>query len=394
MPPWTSARHELARAPKLLLLAGLALGTGVGCIASPADGFEVTSTSQTLNFSGYHPYPNAPVRVKAYNFGTRRYDTVASGRSASSPIPPTYWEDTLYSWWAASRTLPSAYWENGRCTGARALIKGETDVSGRTYGMYSWNLEKNAEGCMTDNRNNSDWVSNCSSSQSELTTRDYSNSARAFAVTFNAGFNVNSTCTGLDFGYNHAAGEWSDVRATYRQGSTNRSMSCTETRTSRGRTYGTCRLNFGSISAMRSFIEWHQRNEGRIDVSARDRRCRQALRASQSYTKRPSTYDYSWTRFSSLRSQCAAPPPPPPDPRLHVIGCYCSNVAGTRSAIELNGCLDANASSPATGASLMCGYAAQALQASSGYATSCSFTSLGSPGATCARAGDWSFVLP
>lgn len=377
----------------MLLLASLGLSTGVGCIVSPADGFEVVSTSQTLHFSGYHPYSRAPVRVKAYNFSSRRYDTVASGVSSSSAIPANYWDDTLYSWWASSRSLSSAYWENGRCTGARALIKGETDVSGRTYGMYSFDLEKNAQGCLDDNRNNSDWVRNCSASQSELTTRDYSNSARSLGLNVNAAFNPNATCTGVSFSYNHEAGQWSDVRAVYRQGSTNRSVTCTETRTSRGRTYGECRLSFGSIASLRSFIEWHRLNDGRLEVSARDSSCRQSLRASRTHTLRSSRYDYNWTRWSDWYSQCVSPPPPPPpsDPRLHVIGCYCSNVAGVESNIQLDGCLEAQASSPATGASLMCGYAAQALQASSGVATGCSFTSLGSPGATCARAGDWSF---
>jgi len=377
----------------LLALAALGLAHTAGCIASPADGMVVSSTSQTLHFSGYHPYSGAPVRVKAYNFSARRYDVVTSAVSSSSPIPASYWEDTLYPWYGASRSLGSQYWEPGQCTGARAIIKGETDVGGRTYGMYSWNLEKNGEGCMTDNRNNSDWVANCSSSQSNLTTSDYSNSAHAYDLNVNAAFNPDGSCTGIVFSYNHAAGAWTDVRATYRQGSTNRSLTCTEGSTRSGRTYGSCRLSLGSASAVQSFIEWHRSNSGSLSVSARDARCRSNLRASRTYTLRSSAYDYNWSRWSGIFTQCAAPPPPPPDPRLHVIDCYCSNVGGTSAAIQLSGCLDDRASSPTTGASLMCGYAANALQSSSGLATSCAFVRLGPSGAACSFPGAWEFII-
>ncbi|MCA9553221.1 MAG: hypothetical protein KC933_24505 [Myxococcales bacterium] len=374
----------------LLLPAALALA---GCVASPADGTQVSSTSQTLNFSGFHPNASAPVRVMAYNFSARRYDEVSSGVSTSTRIPASYWDDPLYEWWAPSRSLGSAYWEPGRCTGARALIKGETTVGGRVYGMYSWDLEKNAEGCTNEHRNNADWVTYCSASQSELTTTDYSNDAHAFDISFNAAFSPDATCTSVTFSYNHATGAWTDVRATYQQGGTSRSMSCSETSSSRGRTYGTCRLNLGTLSAMRSFIEWHQTNQGTVAVSARDARCRTSLRASRNYTVASSRYDYGWTRWTTVFPQCVAPPPPPPpsDPHLHEIQCDCVDVSGVAATIRLSGCLETS-SSPVTGASLMCGYAALALEANGGIDTACAFRSLSAAGASCTNPGWWAFA--
>lgn len=375
-------------------LALCGLGALAGCMVSPADGTTVSNTSQTLNFSGYHPYQDAQVRVKAYNFSTRRYDTVANAVSSSTPLPPSYWDDTLYPWYAASRTLPSQYWEPGRCAGSRALVKGETVVGGRTYGMYSMDLEANAEGCTADNRNNSDWVSNCSAPQSELTTLDYTNDPRPLGLQVTAIPVPNSSCNSVSFSYSHPRDDWRDVRMSFRRGSRNYSLSCTTTSQTRTRTYGRCQTSLGGRSGVEGFITALQTNAGTLTVSAIDAECRSGLRVSRSFNVQSSRYDYNWTRYTNNHSQCRAttPPPPPSDPRVHRILCDCANVAGYAARVALDGCLDATASSPATGASLMCGYAANRLQSSSGYQTSCGFVSVGSAGATCGFAGGWDFA--
>ena len=309
----------------------------------------VNDTGQTINFSGYHTNASAPVRVKAYNFGSRRYDVVASGVSSGSPIPSAYWGDPSYAWWAPSRVIASQYWEPGRCAGARALFKGETDVGGSTYGMYSWNLERNAEGCMERNRNNADWVNNCSSNYSEVTTRDYTNAPRAFGVNVNYSPDANASCTGLTFTYSHPTGEWSGLRATLSAPSIRTvNFSCTPTSESRGTTYGRCGVAFGSIARVRDFIEALQWDAATLQITARDERCLDRLGVSQTYTIRSSLYDYYWPRWSGTRTQCTAPPPPPPvdDPRNFDVSCFCSNVGGVRSTVRLEGCIN-NVSSSA-----------------------------------------------
>lgn len=372
----------------------VSLGGLAGCIASPADGMVVSDTNQRLNFNGFHPYSRAPVRVKAYDFSAGRYNTVTTGISSTSLVG--YWEDPLYEWSAPSVVLGANYWAPGRCAGARALIDGETTVSGRTYGMYSWNLERNAEGCIADNPNNSDWLNNCSSNASNLRTANYSDAARPLGVTFATPPQADDTCTGVYFTYHHPTGQWSDVQASYRVGATTYGLACAVTSESRGTTYGRCTRNLGSIAGVRTLIESLRTSDLQLNASAREESCRDRLRSSQATTFRASTYDYNWTRWSGYRPQCTVstpppPPPPPSDPRTYAIQCFCTNVAGTNGLIGLNACMESSAMSLVTGAGFMCGYAAVNLQALSGLATTCAYSSMSGPGATCTRAGDWSF---
>ncbi len=352
-----------------------ALCTLAGCIVSPADGHVVSDRSQRIYFSGYHPYANAEISIRAWNFTHGRWDEVATGRSASTPIPEAYWDDTLYSWSAGSRTLPSAYWKAGRCGGYRARVSGRTTVGGSTYSMYSMDLAANADGCTTENRNNSDWVRNCSSSESRIRTRDFSDSARGIEVAFNSFPVPDESCTGLVFRYYHPRGEWDQVRASYRTGATSRSLDCYQTSESRDTTYGRCRLSAGSVEQVRSIIEALKYDDATLRFSARDLLCRDGLRASGSRTVSASSYDFYWPRWSGRYDQCSVSEPDPepdPDPRSRSVTCLCSDATGA-ATVTLDACIDISGGIEAVtrGASLMCGYAARDLERISGIRTTC-----------------------
>ncbi len=366
-----------------------------GCIISPPDGTIVSSTSRSINFSGYHPYANSPVRIKAFNFRANQYEVISSGRSSGTAIPTGYWDDTLYSWSATSTPLGSQYWKAGRCGGAKAQIKGETDVFGGTYGMYSSSLSKNAEGCTTNNRNNSDWVRRCSSSQSILKTADYNDSPRRLGVSVNRVPQIDPTCRVFRFEYNYPSGQWRDVRGALNVGGTNYRLSCTDTQVGRNTTFGSCTFGLSDTSRVQGFIEGLQRATGTLNISATDNRCSARLRASGRFWVQSSTYDYNWSRWSANHSQCIAPPPTStPDLRAYPVQCYCESDNGYRSPVSIAACLDARATYPQIGGQLTCDQVARDFERSSGVNTTCAYVSRGAVGQSCPVEGAWVFVQP
>lgn len=377
------------------LVGLLAAASTQSCMSSPADGQRVRDRDATFNLSGFHTHSSAPVRVLAYNFQLARYDEVGSATSRSTPVPEQWWDDPLYEWDAGSRTLGLAYWQPGRCTGYRALLKGQTTVGGNTYGMYSWDLAKNGEGCTNEHTNNADWVQHCSANESNVYTVDHTDAPRPF--TWNvSGLNPNATCTDLELSFRHAA-TWDAVQGTYRSGSTSRSLSCSsDPPTATGTVFGHCRMNLGSMSAVRSVIEARRTTSATATLSARDLGCRERLRSSASNTLGSSSFDFNWSRWSGTFPQCSAPPPPPappPAPRTHTVLCACTDETGAATA-TLNACIDTVGGSSAvvTGAALLCGFAERDIEFVSGYDTTCRMLSVSGAGATCPRAGDYSIT--
>lgn len=376
--------------PTLCLLTLLSQG----CMASPSNGQTVTDRGTRLSLFGFHTNPSAPVRVLAFDFVQNRYEEVASTTSRTTPVSDQWWDDTLYEWDAGYRTLGNEYWKAGRCAGYTATLKGETTVSGNRYGMYSWDMDKNAEGCTTRYRTNSEWALNCSANQSKIYTTDYEDNPRDNTIRI-SGMNPNETCTALDFSFLHD-GSWNVTSGQYRVGSTNRSLSCTENApSSSGRVSGRCRLNAGGPSSVRSIIEARRTQSATVTLSARDLECRDRSSSTSSTILGSSSYDYDWTRWSGFHSQCAEPAPPPPtsDPRSHTVVCTCVDATGTASA-TLNACIDNSGGADAvvTGAALMCGFAERDIESLTRLDTTCRMASVSDPGATCSRAGNYSIT--
>lgn len=386
----------------LRVALGAALCATTGCIATPANGYEVRDREQPIPFSGYHPYAGATVSVRAWDFTARRWEAIAPPVTTSeTPIADGWWEDPLYGWSAGRHVLHREYWEAGRCAGWRARVSGRTTVGGRSYGMYSMDLEKNAEGCTSENRNNDDWVRNCSAPESEIRTRDYADRARPLEVDFTPIPSPDASCTNLVFRWSHPRGEWSEVGATYSAGGSSRSMRCVTTSETRDTTYGRCTLTLGSVDAVRRTVEALRTSSANIQVSARDEDCRRRLVARASETVRASRYDYYWSRWTGIHDQCAAPPEPEPepDPRTHTLGCLCASAYDTVTA-TVSACIDVSGGSSAviTGAGFMCEYAENDVEAAifelfdRRIDVSCVLDSISAPGGSCGRPGTSSFV--
>ena len=87
------------------------------------------------------------------------------------------------------------------------------------------------------------------------------------------------------------------------------------------------------------------------------------------------------------------PPDPPDDPQEDDgtwwdITCICSDVTAILP-VEVDGCLQVGASSPVTGASLMCGYAENELESYTGLDTTCVIDALADTGAGPCWPGAW-----
>jgi hypothetical protein len=99
----------MRRAMKQRLLLLLFLMLTSACMYAPFDGQRVAVRSSTIHFEGLVPAANATVTVKAWNFGTSTWDTVATLSSQSSAGHPFDDNDPYYAWFT-DLVLPNTYW--------------------------------------------------------------------------------------------------------------------------------------------------------------------------------------------------------------------------------------------------------------------------------------------
>ncbi|MBX3249722.1 MAG: hypothetical protein KF901_21270 [Myxococcales bacterium] len=378
-----------------------------GCVDSPADGHTVASRSDTIRFSGYHTQPDAVVNVQAFNFRTNRNDTVSTGRSSTTLVPRVYWNDDIYPWSAPSRVLGEDYWRPGRCGGFEARVSGQTVISGRTYGMYSASLERNAEGCTAENRNNGDWANRCSSPSSTIRTRDFSDAPRAAPTATFRFIAPTADCTTLAFYLRVEGAEWQVRGGALRLlgGATpDTRLSCSGTSRAGGLDV-TCTHRVGSPDAVRSLLDQLRARTRHLRIELSDTECADSSNVSATpYIEIPtSAARASWSWWRLNYPECAPAPeptPPPPAPvegALHDITCRCYQETTSTPRVQdigLNGCFDSSASASAvvSGAGFMCVYAANAIAAYDGVRTECGLVDVRSLGRSCARPGDWSRV--
>src|SRR5262245_41225704 len=108
--------HMMSRAA--LAACVLALVPATACMLTPTDEREVRNRSESLQFVGYHLYPDEVVQVEAFNFTTRRFERIASARSeTTSSAAATGFKEDVYYWSAGRRTLATSYWSPGLCRG-------------------------------------------------------------------------------------------------------------------------------------------------------------------------------------------------------------------------------------------------------------------------------------
>jgi microsomal dipeptidase-like Zn-dependent dipeptidase len=95
---------------------------------SPTDGQPVASTTTPLTFSGFHYYPNQPVRIEAFDFGARDFRLVQTTMSSSDALHVG--DGPLYAW-SATHALGPEFWEpRASGNGGRARVRSSGAVDG------------------------------------------------------------------------------------------------------------------------------------------------------------------------------------------------------------------------------------------------------------------------
>jgi hypothetical protein len=98
------------------------------CMLSPNDKQLVGSKNATLNPWGYHVNPSSLIEIKAFNYGTGKYDTLTTATSSATVslnYGPADKPVALYYWASPNLQLGPAYWQDSP-KGPVARVRGES----------------------------------------------------------------------------------------------------------------------------------------------------------------------------------------------------------------------------------------------------------------------------
>lgn len=82
----------------------------MGCMVHPGDGKRISSTSDSIQFSGYTLGDGSEISVEAYNFNTNTWNVVAT-TAADVGMPISAMGFDWYGW-KTHKALPAQYWRN------------------------------------------------------------------------------------------------------------------------------------------------------------------------------------------------------------------------------------------------------------------------------------------
>lgn len=371
----------------------LALCLGSACMLSPSDGQVVANRSTPVSFHGFHTIGNRPLNIRALNDNTGVFDTLDTAVSSSSAY--TVDGQDMFEWSRSGIVIPNEYWDRGGCQGFEATVQTRDAVS--NYAMIS--VEEDWGQCWNDvNADIGRFVTECAAPNSPnaiIRTEDFLERPPASAILSDEVRGVvYDECNRVEILFQVTPGQYEEVEAIIYNGTNTQFLPCTlDSATGNAR----CRIEFGPDEIAESWEDFTNAGHDtglRISHRALDQlSCLPSRIWTQETEWQPvDTFERAGNSSPTCFSGGPDEPMDPGDPDMGTwwdVGCICTDATAT-VPVALNSCLQVGASSPVTGASLMCGYAANDLRWATGLATTCVVDSLMDTGAGPCWPGAWS----
>lgn len=366
-----------------------------GCMLGPYDGQVVRDRSTPVDFSGFHVVGGRTVDVLARDrSGTYR----RIGGARSSTVAGRTGSDTdLFSWYDPGVVIPPEYWRSGGCSGFYANVRARDPDSDRTF----ISVERDWGACWEDVEYDvgrfADECASPNSPTATIFTEDYASAPPPAQVTSRRirGM-VYDECDRVQIHFGVEAGRHREIEAAIRSGSRVQHLPCTVDASGNA----TCTVEFGSGAIAGSWedfingghpvgLEFAHRGLDQSNCSPG-----RAVWTSWTPWERMDGFgrDVSSSRTCFEGGPTEPPPPPEPEPddegTWWDITCICADVTAT-AVVEVDGCLQEGVTYPTAGASLMCGYAENAVESRTGLQTTCVLEALSNTGNGPCDPGAW-----
>lgn len=380
----------------LLLRAtpALALALGSGCMLSPYDGQVVADRSTPVTFNGFHSVGGRPINVRALNDSTGVFDTIDTITSSVGSGSIGGGQD-MHQWYRSGVVIPNEYWDRAGCRGYEATIQARDAVT--NYSLIS--VEEDWGLCWEDVEYDvGRFVSECAAPNSPnaiIRTADFLEQPPASQVVSERIRGVvYDECGRVEILFGVEPGRFSQVQAAIYNGINTQHLSCTlEPDTGNAR----CLVEFGPgriADSWEDFINAGYASGLQFSHRGLDQ---STCTASSIWTEWPGWGPMDgFGRDTSSSQLCFSGGPDEPmepnDPDAGTwwdIGCICQDPTAT-VPVQLDSCFQVGVSSPATGASLMCGYAANHLEWLTSFETTCVLDSFSNSGSGPCMPGNWS----
>ncbi len=372
----------------------MALALGTGCMLSPYDGQVVANRSTPISFHGFHTNGSRTLNIRALNDQTGVFDTIETAPTSSSPYSVD--GQDMFEWTKSGLVIPNQYWNPGACSGFEATIQTRDSVT--NYSLIS--VEEDWGQCWNDvDGDVAEFVSECAAPNSPnaiIRTDDFLDRPPLSEVVSNRirGM-VYDECQRVEIHFGVEPGQYTAVEARIRSlGQTQYLDNCTlDSATGQA----ACLVEFGATEISESwedFINGGHPTTVQFAHRALDQVSCSPGQVWTEYTAWEGMDGFGQDNSTSDTCFWGGPQDPitPDDPDAGTwwdIGCICQDATAT-VPVALDSCFQVGVSSPVTGASLMCGYAANHLQWATGYATTCVVDSLANTGDGPCTSGSWS----